>query len=131
MKKLLQVIRPVLVSLSRSKSTKPLSLEYFDRCEELAYNSVKTFDRVFLVNLKKGPDSVHFFKFSEKSYGKRTNMYFGAHGDAESFLQCLKCAPEAKEEQVFASIQSETFPERSFTMQRVLDHYILIGQAGH
>ena len=126
MRKLLENVRSGLISFSRCKSSKPLSLEYFDKCEELAYNSIKTFDRVFLINLKKGPDSVHFFKLSEKSFGRRTNMYFGAQSDTDNFLECLKGAPEAKDEQVFASTQSETFPERSITMQRVLNHYILI-----
>ena len=107
-------------------SLTPLTHEYFDRCEEIAYNSVKTFDRTFLINLKKGPDDLKFFKFSEKSHGRRTNMYFGATKDTDNFLKCLKEAPKAKEEQVFASINSDTFPARSITMQRILDDYVLI-----
>ena len=117
---------PNVMSGVRWMSLTPLTHEYFDRCEEIAYNSVKTFDRTFLINLKKGPDDVCFFKFSEKSYGKRTNMYFGATKDTDNFLKCLKEAPKAKEEQVFASINSDTFPARSITMQRILDDYVLI-----
>ena len=115
-----------LNSVVRRMSLTPLTHEYFDHCEELAFNSVKTFDRTFMINLKKGPDDIRFFKFSEKSHGKRTNMYFGADKDADNFLKCLNQAPKAKEEQVFASMDSATFPARSITMQRVLQDYVLI-----
>ena len=44
---------PNVMSGVRWMSLTPLTHEYFDRCEEIAYNSVKTFDGTFLINLKK------------------------------------------------------------------------------
>ena len=84
--------------------------------------------RDYLVNLKLDPHTNQcFFKFSEESFGKRTNMFFGTGVDSDMFMSSLTSAKEKrKSEEVFASWTSKSFPNRSMTMQRIKDNYILI-----
>ena len=111
-------------------SPTPLSAQYLSACREIRFNRIRTEMRDYLVNLKQDPHTNQcFFKFSEenKSKGKRTNMFFGSGVDSDMFMNSLTSAKEnRKSEEVFASWTSKSFPNRSMTMQRIQDKYILI-----
>ena len=107
-------------------SFKPLSAIYLKNSEEKGFNRLRTYDRDYLINLKKDPDSKYFFKFCEESNGKRSNMFFGAGKDSEVFIQSLQQASKAPEDEVFASWTSEMFENRSVSMQRIKNNQLLI-----
>ena len=116
----------ILKYLTRNNNARHFSSRYLKESKEKGFNRIKTLHRDYLINLKEDKEGKSFFKFCEVSFGKRVCMYFGASGDSQTFVESLHRATAATNEEVFASWTSKMFPERSMTMQKIKDNFILI-----
>lgn len=93
-----------------------ISLEYLKQCEEIAVNNLHGELRSYIINLKRDPQGLCFFKVVERSFGKRSNIFFDADKDVENIIKGLEIGKTSEKEKIFASFGSDTFKHLSWSM---------------
>lgn len=122
--------KSLLARLYSSRADVPIkvTLPYLKESEELSYNTFSGGSKFYIVNFKRGPDGAKFLKFSERSHGRRCNIFFGLGEDLNKFVDALKQAPNAKPEEIVSVWSSSSIKDTSTNIQRVNDFQILITQ---
>lgn len=122
--------RSLFVRFYSSEASVPvnLTLPYLKESEELSYKTVQGGHDFYIINFKKGPDGAKFFKLSQRSKGRRCNIFFGLGEDTSNLLNALKQAPHVKPEEVISVWTSSALQNIANNIQRLNDHQIVIIQ---